>query len=98
MASLSTFRSYQKKKINLFTLMRNHILKHVSTTMRRMLSPWDYHEDDLIDYLRQLELEVEVMTGLLTEEQKRNVSVIMADLSLDRMMLDPELWQDLECH
>lgn len=66
--------------------------------MNRMLSPWDYHEEDLIDYLRALELELEVVTGLLTEEQKRNVSVIMADLSLDRMMLDPDLWEDLESH
>jgi len=66
--------------------------------MHRILSPWDYHEDDLVDYLRALELEVEVMTGLLTDEQKQSVKVIMADLSLDRMMLDPELWLDLECH
>jgi hypothetical protein len=66
--------------------------------MHRILSPWHYHEDDLIEYLRALELEVEVMKGLLTEEQKRNVRVIMEDLSLDKMMLDQDLWRDLEYH
>ena len=63
--------------------------------MHRNLGPWA-DDTTLIDYLRELEKEIEVITGLLTEEQKASVKIIMEDLREDSLMLDPDIWHGLE--
>ena len=64
--------------------------------MRRILGPWDQNEVELIEYLRELELQNEVMWGLLTEDQKETTKIIMQDLKDDALMTDPALFDGLE--
>ena len=62
--------------------------------MKRLLLPWQ-GDQELEQYLRDLELHNEVMWSLMTEEQRNTVDIIMKDLQDDKLMKDDTIFDGL---
>lgn len=62
--------------------------------MHRILLPWQ-GDQELEQYVRDLELHNEVMWNLMSEEQRNTVDIIVKDLQTDQLMLDDTLFDGL---